>query len=104
MEFPISRTNLQRYRECKAVAADIKERVSEEIKVICKNVEATILNTYDNYYIYRVPSHVKYGSSGLSFTQQANIIKELMNSITNLFIDCKIIIDPLESYILIDWS
>ena len=97
MEFPISRTNLQRYRECKAVAADIKERVSEEVKVICKNVETTILNTYDNYYIYRVPSHVKYGSSGLSFTQQANII-------TNLFIDCKIIIDPLESYILIDWS
>ena len=109
MEFPITRERLQKYRVNEAVLVETKQRVLKEIQVICKDVERTVLSTYENKYIYRIPYFVKNGelrpSNGLNNgINAAGFLKELVVAINNTFPDCNVMVDPLETYILIDWS
>jgi hypothetical protein len=109
MEFPITRERLQNYRENEAVAVETKQRVSKEMKQICKDVEILLINSNERKYVYRISGDIKYGfifpmNNPIVRVNQKGILKELIEALENTFIDCKIILDPLETYILIDWS
>jgi len=109
MEFPITRERLQKYRVNEAVLVENKQRVLKEIQVICKDVERIVLTTYESKYIYRIPNVVKNGELRLSnipltCVQPLGILKELVVAIKNTFPDSNIMVDPLETYIVIDWS
>ena len=109
MEFPITRDRLQNYRTNEAQAVETKQRVSKEIKQICRDVEIKVLNTNERKYVYRISHDIKSGFLGptnhpISCINPKGIVKEIIEALENTFIDCKIIIDPLETYILIDWS
>ena len=109
MEFPISRERLQNYRVNEAVSVETKQRVLKEIQQICKDVERTVLATDDSKYVYRISHEVKGGylrpgNSPISRVQPVGILKELLVAIKNTFPDSNVIVDPLETYIVIDWS
>lgn len=108
MEFPITRERLQRYRLDEAVAVETKQRVAKEMEGICKGVEGTVLGTNDRRYVYRMPGHVKHPnlrqSNSIRMPHPTSILKELMKEIGKAFPDSTIVLDPLETYILIDWS
>ena len=109
MEFPISRERLQNYRANEAVSVETKQRVLNVIQNICKDVERTVLTTNDTKYVYRISHEVKGGflrpgNSPVSLVHGVGIIKELLVAIKQAFPDCNIILDPLETYIVIDWS
>lgn len=109
MEFPISRDRLQNYRVNEAVLVETKQRVLNEIQNICKDVERVVLTTSDTKYVYRILQEVKSGftrpsNSSVSSIQAVGILKELVLEIKKVFPDSNIILDPLETYILIDWS
>jgi hypothetical protein len=109
MEFPITRERLQLYRVNEAVLVETRQRVLKEIQQICKDVEKTVLTTNETKYIYRIPSHVKHGitrpnNSGVIVVHGVGILKELVTAIQNTFPDSTVVVDPLETYILIDWS
>jgi len=109
MEFPISRSRLQNYKVNEAVSAETKHRVMSELKNICKAVETKVLSTNEPKYIYRISEQVKYGemrprNSPVSRVDIPGILKELLSAIKNTFPDSTITVDPLESYIVIDWS
>ena len=107
MEFPITRERLQRYRLDEAVAVETKQRVAKEMEEICKGVKGTVLGTNDRRYVYRMPGHVKHPNlreSNSLLPHGPSILKELMKAIGKAFPDSTIILDPLETYILIDWS
>ena len=100
MEFPITRERLQNYKANEAQAVETKQRVSKEIKQICKDVEIVLLTSNERKYVYRIPPT----NSPIRYINPKGIVKEIIEALENTFIDCKIILDPLETYILIDWS
>jgi len=105
MEFPISRERLQRYRTNEAVTTETRQRVMTEIQKICKEVERTVLTTGDRKYIYRISDPVRFGHLRSAWEVQcADILKDLMHAIRQTFPDSTVMLDPLETYILIDWS
>jgi len=108
MEFPISRKRLQNYRVNEAVSVETKQRVLKEIQQICKDVERTVISTNDTKYVYRITHDVKGGflrmTTDVRLANAGGIIKELLVAIKQAFPDCNIILDPLETYIVIDWS
>ena len=109
MEFPISRKSLQTYRANDAQAVETKQAVLKEIQKICKDVERKVLATDERRYIYYIPQIVKYGefrptNSPVSLVHPIACLKPLLEAIKNTFPDCTITMDPLETYILIDWS
>lgn len=106
MEFPITKERLQNYRTHEAVAVETKQRVAKELQTICKEVETKVITTTERKYIYRIPSHVIRPSFRQTpmLPQPKNILEELLTSIKNTFPDSTITIDPLQTYIIIDWS
>jgi len=109
MEFPISRKSLQTYRANDAQAVETKQAVLKEIQKICKDVEKKVLTTNDRRYIYYIPQVIKHDDlmpmhSPVIIAKPDGFLKGLLDSIKNTFPDCTITMDPLETYILIDWS
>ena len=107
MEFPITRERLQNYRLNEALAVETKQRVAKEMEDICKDVEGTALRSIHRKCIYWIPDDVKQPmlrQSDSLLPHGPSILKELMEAIRKAFPDSTIILDPLETYILIDWS
>jgi hypothetical protein len=117
MEFPITRERLQNYRANEAISVETKQRVLKEIQKICKDVEFTVLNTNDTRYIYRISRditnpncrptgavHCDRNSRPNILAQPVKVLNELLIAIKNTFPDSNIVVDPLETYIVIDWS
>ena len=109
MKFPISRSRLQNYKANEAVSAEVQMRVSKEIKNICTTVERIVLTSDERKYVYRIAENIKYppiypGNSIVSRVQSVACVKELIESIRYVFPDSNITMDPLETYIIIDWS
>jgi len=125
MEFPISRERLQNYKAKEAEAVERKKRISVEIKTICRDVEIKVLSTNEHRYVYRLNDNTRNAplqpmnsqmyllnngllqpmSPQMYFSNQKVLfVKELLEAIKNTFPDCTITIDPLETYIIIDWS
>jgi len=108
MEFPITRERLLTYRTHEAVLVETKQRVLNEVQQICKDVERTVLTTNDTKYVYNIPKHVKHPDGRITaegrVVQRDSIFKELLAEIKDRFPDSTVIVDPLETYILIDWS
>jgi len=110
MEFPISRERLQNYKLNEALSVENKQRVLREIQKICKDVEITVLTTNERKFVYRISGDIKNSnlrvtSNNMRRDQPVNILKELLVAeIHNTFPDCTVIVDPLETYIIIDWS
>jgi len=108
MEFPITRERLQNYRANEAVLVETKQRVLNGVQQICKDVERTVLTTNDTKYVYNIPKHVKHPNARITaegrVVQRDSIFKELLVAIQHTFPDSTVVLDPLETYILIDWS
>ena len=109
MEFPITRERLKNYRANEAVSVETKQRVLKEVQEICRDVERTVLTTDDSKYVYRISHEVKGGylrpgNSPISRVQSVGILNEVLAAIKNTFPDSMVVVDPLETYILIDWS
>jgi len=112
MEFPISRERLQNYKANEADSVGIKQGISKEMKQICKDVEIIVLTTNERKYVYRnvayikrmhIESKMRIGGN-MALDKAFNCLNELLEAIKNTFPDCIITIDPLETYIIIDWS
>lgn len=108
MELPITRKRLQDYRYNEATELNAKQRVDIIMKKICKGVEAVILSSDETKYIYRIESiiHGKLpvGSGPTKNLIERYILPDLIDALKTNFHNCDIIMDPLKTYILIDWS
>jgi hypothetical protein len=109
MIFPITRERLQNYVKEEAIADHIKERVHKELDTIKKLVEQTVLLSSGTKARYDIPRTVR---DGIVYSQNGRtkggmhpgILQELLIELHNLLPDCTIQMDPLQTYILIDWS
>ena len=107
MNFPITRERLQNYLQDEVFLVERKERLERVIQKICKNVELTLLKTTNKFYVFNITADI-FGSMRYQIEnkmpQPTSILDEVMDRLKELFIDCKIQVDTLNGYILIDWS
>jgi hypothetical protein len=109
MNFPITRERLQNYIHNEAVLMERKQRLEKIIQTICKEVEEKVLRTKDTKYIYRITHDIQ-GSLrasngyGNRMPQPTSILEDVLDKLKELFLDCIIQVDPLKTYIIIDWS
>jgi hypothetical protein len=115
MEFPITRKRLRNYFDDEAIEINVKQRVCEEVKQICTNVEKIATTRGGTMYVHGIRDDVKYGifntmnnvtgKKGLGpHASYPGILKEVLDALKILFPDSDIVTDPLETYIIIDWS
>lgn len=107
MEFPITKERLRNYRMQEAFQAEVNMRVANRTAEICKNIENVVLQTNEQKYRYNILDFDKYGLARPTSGPQiptGGILKELISSLKTRFPDSEIVMDPLKTYILIDWS
>ena len=109
MEFPITKERLRNYRMQEAFQAEVNMRVANRTAEICKNIENVVLQTNEQKYRYNILDIDKYGILRSTMgpfpqTPSGGILKELISSLKTKFPDSEIVMDPLKTYILFDWS
>ena len=121
MKFPITREELQTYNYSsirqQRVEENINKKISETIQKICDDFERNLPNNLNEkkfvWYWERgngIAKMIQYSSGeyGLSDPTAIKIYTEnkktdFMERLRELFIGCTIIMDPLQTYIMIDW-
>ena len=106
----MSRERLHNYRRDEAVAVETRQRVDATMKKICKEIERIVLTSDDRRYVYKIYESDKNG--GNTYVSQNRmppiqlmpILQDIIESLRTILPDSKITVDPLETYILIDWS
>jgi len=93
MQFPITRTQLQNFDFIKEQEERRFNEMMDRFITAFNNYMVSSQSRNKTQYIeYGV--RVRYGSS----------LNRFIEKLREMFIDCRIIIDPLESYVIIDWS
>jgi adenosyl cobinamide kinase/adenosyl cobinamide phosphate guanylyltransferase len=93
MKFPITRETLKEYNHAKAQAEKMaEEREAQYTQIItnlCKNFENQIQrHVHEKKYVWNNQGTDEY----------------LIQKLKETFIGCDIIVDPLKTYVIIDWS
>ena len=129
MEYPITKERLKNFRANEAATILARLRVEAVVNDICAEVERTALTTGLSRVIYEmskihtilIKSKSVYASLcniGGGYWKDPNtgfagtlppvtflpILSTVLKDLVALFPDSKISVDPLETYILIDWS
>jgi len=105
MDFSNNRKRPRIFGLEEAELADTKKTLLKEIQKICKCVEIKVTTTSEQNYIYEITDVVKSGvMRSESIGQSVRFLTVLLEEIKRTFNGCNIIIDPLETYIKIDWS
>ena len=99
MKFPITRESLQAFDYVKdqqeLKEEENKQRIIQRIAWICSNFTKN-MHTYskEKRFVCRFAEHGMWG----------NDIPQFIEKLKENFIGCDYIIDPLNTYIIIDWS
>jgi hypothetical protein len=123
MKFPITRETLQALnpaqekREKDEIA--LQFHITSVVNDICQDIESTVLNTRpsqnrkntqnalltDKRYIWDL-TNIRRNPHSLTNTNvnESVLIPRLVQKLIETFIGCNIIIDPLKTYLIIDWS
>ncbi len=106
MKFPITREELQAYNYVKdqeeQLEQKIQDSISKLIDQLCEEFKQSMKFNKDKKYVWNKFTSIKpyiNGRDGLD-----KYLPQIIDKLKNIFIDCNIIIDPLHTYIIIDWS
>lgn len=119
----MTKERLHKYREDEAATILARARVKEVVKGICNQIERLALRTYERKFVFEMKREqpVSYDSTNdcgnrlvidpktgqyksLCEIPRLPILETILEDLRTLFPDSKITMDPLETYILIDWS
>lgn len=107
MQFPITRERLQNYAKDEAMNVAVALKVDEITKRICHGVEVIATNNREKSYTHPIRDvSVTVSTRGIWGRADVSrpILNEVLEKLHELFPDCTIQVDPLKTYILIDWS
>ena len=96
MKFPITRNELRNYNF--KIKKEAEDREFEHIfhSFVLSSLQRDIIKA----------THLNKTQAVANFPLQMSktLLPKIIEKLREYFIDCKIIIDPLESYVIIDWS
>jgi argonaute-like protein implicated in RNA metabolism and viral defense len=103
MKFPISRDDLQNFDIAKDRAEQAEEQMKQSVAYIlgrlCSDFKRDIAHNFHNKkFIWRnIDSERMTG-----VTEQ--LLPHLITKLEETFLNCQILVDPLKTYLVIDWS
>ena len=106
MEFPITRERLQNYLNGEAQLNAIKNLTSKTLKQFREDVEHHVMMG-EKRFVYKF-THINVplpfiGAPRVYITPQ-DIRNYIVSEIERMLPDCTLTVDPLETYMIIDWS
>lgn len=105
MQFPITRERLQNYRKNEAAEAYAKERINKAVSEICHQVENIAKTGRDQKFTYTLTrTNLTAQDLSADFGTVRPVLDDVLSKLRELFPDSTIQVDPLKTYILIDWS
>jgi hypothetical protein len=107
MKFPITRESLQAYDLAKIQEERKEEEVQKRFALIleslCKEFDTSInSNIREKKFVWRNIHLIKQISPG--DMEKAPYLPRFVEKLKETFVGCDIIIDPLKTYLIIDWS
>lgn len=119
MKFPITRESLQAFDYAKEQQGlkegEIQKRFAQIIEELCKEFKQTMpQNSKEKMFVWRNIPLVRnlnlwnpaYATSSCQakYSKTDEHLPEFVDKLKEVFIGCDIIIDPLKTYLIIDWS
>ena len=106
MKFPITRESLQAFDYAKEQEELKEEEIQKRLTLIldglCKEfMQAMPSNSKEKKFVWRGLNHINQQCRNSS---KKDYIPILIDKVKEVFIGCDIIIDPLKTYLIIDWS
>jgi len=111
MKFPITREILQTYDYNKVQQEQEEEAfqkyISQQLEIVCKEFERSFQGScHEKQFVWRIKNLnycPRYGDTSTE-KYRDRLLPEFIEKLKELFIGCDIIIDPLKTYIIINWS
>jgi hypothetical protein len=115
MKFPITRESLQAFDPVKEHEERMEEEVQKSftqmIDIICKEVERN-MHSKEKKYVWRnlhlvrnLHINIRFPVGSTYKTMNTDeYLPRFIEKLKETFIGCDIIIDPLKTYLIIDWS
>jgi len=110
MKFPITRESLQAFDYLKEREEIKEEEIQKRFTLIldglCKEFNQTIVsNMKEKRFVWRHIHNVgQFHIPGFNQPKIDEYLPRFIERLKELFIGCDIIIDPLKTYLIIDWS
>ena len=106
MKFPITREILQTYNRVKAQEELIEEEnqklLTKYLDGICNDFKQCMpSNVETKKFVWNNIKHIRSICKGSKYDEY---LPQFIEKLKEIFIGCDIIIDPLKTYIIIDWS
>lgn len=116
MKFPITRESLQAFDYAKdqeeSFNEEIEKKFSDEIENICKEFKRTMhSNSKEKRFVWRnlhkvrsLHKEIQFPAGSTCMTTNIDVyLPRFVEKLKETFIGCDIIIDPLKTYVIIDW-
>jgi hypothetical protein len=109
MKFPITRESLQGYDLAKIQEERKEEEVQKRLGLIlesvCKEFDASMnSNIREKKFVWRNIHQIRQFYTPGFNTQLDEFLPRFVEKLKETFVGCDIIIDPLKTYLIIDWS
>jgi 5'-deoxynucleotidase YfbR-like HD superfamily hydrolase len=112
MKFPITRKCLQAFDSVKEQAEikeeEIQKGLTKIVEQLCGEFKKSIQsNSKEKKFVWELTKIRKYYTPGFYLYSDSTVdelLPQIINKLKELFIGCDIIIDPLKTYLIIDWS
>lgn len=109
MKFPISRESLQAFDYAKEQEEQKKEEIQQMLSGILDNLckefkHAMPSNSKEKKFVWRFPHNITLMKPQHRNSSKDDYIPIFIDKVKEVFIGCDIIIDPLKTYLIIDWS
>jgi hypothetical protein len=111
MKFPITRESLQAFDPVKEreelLEEDIEKHLRQALDIVCKEFKQSMpSNSKEKKYVWRnlhILSSIQFNGI-MRISQKDQYLPRFVEKLKETFIGCDIIIDPLKTYLIIDWS
>ena len=113
MKFPITRETLQAFDYAKEQEGWWEEEIQKRLTLIldglCKEFKQTMpSNSKEKKFVWRGLNNnitmMSFQARNLADRNSAKYVPIFIDKVKEVFIGCDIIIDPLKTYLIIDWS
>jgi len=109
MKFPITRESLQAFDYAKEQEELREDEIQKELILhldrLCKEFKKTMLsNSKEKKFVWSLNHNIGMMNFEDRSLPKKDYIPIFIEKLKELFIGCDIIIDPLKTYLIIDWS
>ena len=109
MKFPITRESLQAFNYAKAQADIIEEEIQKRLTLtldqICEEFKQSMpQNSKEKKFVWRQINSIRQFNIPGFNSKMDEYLPRFIEKLKETFIGCDIIIDPLKTYLIIDWS